>query len=62
MQATIKNTLNGHEVQVTSTTNHPASSYGQPVWVDEEGNCYGQCKVMGDWHVDHGYQLLQVEQ
>lgn len=30
------------EDEVTSTTNHPDSSYGKAVWVDKEGNAYCQ--------------------
>ena len=29
-------------VRVHTTTEHPDSSYGIPVWVDAEGNSYGQ--------------------
>ena len=29
MEAILKNNVNGEEVEVTATTNHPDSSYGQ---------------------------------
>lgn len=45
MKAKIKNLLNGKIVTVEKTTNHPMSSYNQEVWVDKEGNCYGQCNL-----------------
>jgi hypothetical protein len=40
--AKIKNLLNGQIVEVHKSTEHSSSSYGQPVWVDDEGNDYGQ--------------------
>lgn len=42
-QATLKNRLNGVEVRVHATTDHPDSSYGRAVWVDDENNAY--CEV-----------------
>lgn len=29
-------------VEVVSTTNHSTSSYGHKVWVDKDGNSYGE--------------------
>ena len=40
--ATLKNMVNGVEVRVHATTEHPDSHYGQPVWVDDEGTAYCQ--------------------
>ena len=40
MKAIIKNKLDGNIVSVTSTTEHPDSSYGQAVWVDDNNNSY----------------------
>lgn len=40
----IKNILNGDIIDVHQTTNHPDSSYGQEVWVDDNGNCYGSVR------------------
>ena len=42
-QATLKNKLNGVEVRVHATTEHPDSSYGRAVWVDDDNNAY--CEV-----------------
>ena len=41
--ATLRNRLNGVEVRVHATTDHPDSSYGRAVWVDDENNAY--CEV-----------------
>lgn len=41
--AILTNTINGVSVPVYATTEHTASSYGQPVWVDEDFNAYCQC-------------------
>ena len=38
--ATLINVINGVSVEVHATTDHPASSYGRAVWVDNEGNAY----------------------
>ena len=40
MKATLKNLVNEISVEVHSTTEHPASSYGRAVWVDDENNAY----------------------
>lgn len=32
----------GEEIEVHSTTQHPTSSYGKAVWVDEQNNAYLQ--------------------
>jgi hypothetical protein len=42
MKALLKNLITGVEVEVHSTTDHPDSSYGKAVWVDDEGNAYCQ--------------------
>jgi len=37
------------------TTDHPASSYGLPVLVDEDGNAYGAAEVYeGSWSGEPG--------
>ena len=54
MKAKIKNLLSGKIVTVEKTTNHPMSSYNQAVWVDKNGNCYGQCNL----GVPVGYELI----
>lgn len=45
MRAILTNKLSGESVEVHSTTEHPDSSYGQPVWVDNEGQAYCQCNL-----------------
>lgn len=42
MKAVIKNMMTGETINVTATTDHPDSSYGQAVWVDEQGTAYFQ--------------------
>ena len=41
----IKNLLTGEIITVHKSTNHPNSSYGIPVWVDEAGTDYGQAEA-----------------
>lgn len=41
--AIITNLLTGKKTPVFATTDHPDSSYGQPVWVDVDGMAYCQC-------------------
>ncbi len=45
MKAILTNKINGESVEVYSTTEHPDSSYGKPVWVDEKGQAYCQCNL-----------------
>ena len=40
MNAKIRNKTTGKIYNVSSTTEHPDSSYGQPVLVDKENNAY----------------------
>lgn len=42
-QATLRNKVSGVEVRVHATTEHPDSSYGHAVWVDDNNNAY--CEV-----------------
>lgn len=42
MKAIIRNKHNGVTTEVYSTTEHPASSYGLAIWVDEDNNPYYQ--------------------
>jgi DNA-binding XRE family transcriptional regulator len=42
MKAKIRNKVTGETIPVTSTTEHPACSYGQAVWVDTQGTAYFQ--------------------
>ena len=39
----MRNIVNGEEVKVHATTEHPDSSYGKAVWVDDDNNAY--CEV-----------------
>lgn len=38
----LTNNLNGAQVEVHATTDNTASSYGQLVWVDSDGQAYCQ--------------------
>lgn len=42
MKAIIKTLVTGKTIPVTASTEHPACSYGQAVWVDEQGTAYFQ--------------------
>ena len=42
MIARVRNIITGEVVDVRSTTEHPDSSYGNPVWVDADNVAYGQ--------------------
>lgn len=44
----LKNKISGEVLEVVATTKHPDSSYGQPVWVDEEGKAYLQCDCLAE--------------
>lgn len=41
MKAILTN-VNGEEIEVYSTTEHPDSSYGKEVWVDDNDKAYCQ--------------------
>ena len=41
--ATLINLVSGVKVKVHATTEHPDSSYGKAVWVDDDNNAY--CEV-----------------
>ena len=56
MTARIRNIMTGQVVEVHSTTEHPDSSYGKPVWVDSEGIAYFQCDMPNPL-----YEVLEVE-
>ena len=50
--ATLVSLLTGQQVKVRSTTEHPCSSYGIPVWVDDNNISYGQVGLpMLGWRV-----------
>ncbi len=42
MTATLINNKTGEEIKVRSTANHPSSSYGKEVWVDDDNKAYMQ--------------------
>lgn len=54
--AKLKNMVNGAEVRVHATTDHPASSYGIPVWVDDDDNAYCQVGTIAP-----GYEITEEE-
>ena len=45
MRATLIDNITGERIQVRSTTRHPSSSYGFPIWVDADNNPYCQCDL-----------------
>lgn len=42
-------------IDLWPSTDHPDSSYGLPVWVDREGNSYGQCDL---WPCPFGFKPI----
>lgn len=57
-RARIRNMVTGVEVRVHATIDHPDSSYGQPVWVDDDN--YAYCLV--DSQVPNPfYQVIEEE-
>lgn len=48
----------GEEIEVHSTTQHPTSSYGKAVWVDDQDNAYLQ---VGDEHRNPLYDIVLDE-
>ena len=57
-KARLKNLITGETIEIYATTEHPASSYGQPVWVDADGNAYGIC----DGPAPLGFELIEVSE
>lgn len=55
LKVTLKNLLTSEEIKVHPSTDHPHCSYGQPVWVDDNGNAYGLC----DMGAPLGFELIQ---
>lgn len=58
-RAILRNVINGVEVEVFATTDHPASSYGQAVWVDNNNEAYMQVnmpspfyEIVNQWDID----------
>lgn len=56
MTAILINTINDFRVVVHSTTEHPSSSYGMPVWVDKDNEAYIQVGAMVP-----GYKVAPVD-
>ena len=56
MKAILRNKVTGETIPVTSTTDHPDSSYGQPVWVDEKGQSFCVCGVPSPF-----YDVIEME-
>lgn len=56
MTAILINTINDSRVVVHSTTEHPSSSYGMPVWVDKDNEAYIQVGAMVP-----GYKVAHVD-
>jgi len=55
MKAKLTNLINGVTIEVHATTDHPDSSYGQPVWVDDNGTAYCQVGLPSPF-----YQITDV--
>lgn len=56
-QAIIRNRMNGAQVLVHATTDHPDSHYGIPVWVDDDN--YAYCQVGGP--ENPFYEVINLE-
>ena len=54
--AILTNLLNGVSVKVHATTHHAASSYGLPVWVDDDGIAYTQVGLTNPF-----YKIQEIE-
>jgi hypothetical protein len=53
--ATLKNIVSGETIQVMDTTDSPASSHGNPVWVDKDGNPYCQVGMESPF-----YEIIKI--
>lgn len=61
MKATIINKLTGERIEVRSTSRHPASSYGQAIWVDSNNNPYLQVKLRGEYVTDSPLYKVELD-
>lgn len=63
IQATITNVINGVSVEVYATTDHPASSYGRAVWVDNAGVAYCEvnCPVPNPFYEVSNVRVVQYQ-
>lgn len=48
MRATLIDNITGERIAVRSTSRHPMSSYGFPIWVDKDNNPYCQVDLPCD--------------
>ena len=48
--AIITDITTGQEIRVHATTNHPASSYGRAIWVDDDGNPYFEVGTLSPFY------------
>lgn len=60
-KAILKNLLNGVEVEVMATTDHPASSYGQAVWADANGEAYAQVGMEAFYEITALWEIDSLE-
>lgn len=58
MRAILTNNTTGERIEVHATAAHPASSYGIPVWVDDENNAYLQ---VGIEHMQPLYSISDID-
>lgn len=56
MKAKIKNIITDEIIEVHTTIDHVDSSYKYAVWVDDENNSYGQCKL----GPPIGFEIIEV--
>lgn len=56
MTAVLINTINDCRVVVHATTEHPASSYGIPVWVDDNNEAYIQVGAKSPF-----YEIIPID-
>jgi len=54
--------LDGRDVRVYSTTNHADSSYGLQVWVDRDGNGYGQIGYRNPLYLVHAIEEIDEDE
>lgn len=61
MRATIINKQTGERIEVRSTSRHPASNYGQAIWVDRNNNPYLQVKLCGEYVTDSPLYKVELD-
>lgn len=60
MKAFIKNTQTRVVTAVTATTDHPACSYGQALWVDEQGTAYFQIGMVNPLYTEESVDFTSA--